>query len=323
MHLSTKLLGAAAAVSMLAAAAVTAPAQAADWPKKTITWIVPFGAGGGTDRWSRIMAATAFDHFDGNGWHVRNRPGGSGIAGWKWLLDRPADGYSILMNSSTPVIALALESKPALDPRKDIKICAFVSAFRSYAMSLKGSPYQSVDDVVKAAKGGAKITMGGTQSHLLGQANFWSQLGVNLTYVSYDGSGQTMADFLGGHVDLGAATGTAVTGVAPEKATVLANTSDLGNPKGFEEAVGGKVPTAETLGISGLSFPRWVGVHPDTPDAVCESISTRVGTLVKDKSVTRLISRVKEEVIYFPMAEAQAKYNAAVEKFTKAAAILK
>lgn len=323
MHLSTKLLGAAAAVAMMTAGAVTAPVQAADWPSKTITWIVPFGAGGGTDRWSRILAGSAPDHFNGQGFHVRNRPGGSGIAGWKWLLDRPADGYSVLMNSSTPVIALALESKPALDPAKDVKICAFVSAFRSYALALNDSPYKTVDDVVKASKAGKKITVGGTQSHLLGQANFWSQLGVNLTYVGYDGSGQANSDFLGGHVDLSGQTGTGATGIAPEKARILVNTSDQGNPPGLEEAVKAKVPTAADYNVDGLSFPRWVGVHPDTPDAICQAISASMGTLVKDKAVTQLLKRVKEEVIFTPMEEAQKKYAAAVVKFTKAAAALK
>ncbi|MEX2643295.1 MAG: tripartite tricarboxylate transporter substrate binding protein [Acetobacterales bacterium] len=322
MHISTKILGAAAAVAFLSAGAVSSAQAQSDWPNKTITWIVPFGAGGGTDRWSRIMSSSAPDHFDGHGWHVRNRPGGSGIAGWKALLDSPADGHTILMNSSTPVIALALETKPAIDPAKDIKICAFVSSFRSYVMALKDSKYQSVDDVVKASKAGEQITLAGTQSHLLGQANFWSQLGANLTYVSYDGTGQAMADFLGGHVDLGAGTGTVAAGFAPAQAVVLANTSDLGNPEGMTELVGSETPAASEFGVDGLSFPRWVGVHPDTPDAICKQISDSVGSLLKDKSVLSLVERINEEVIFSPMDEAQKKYTAGVKKFTNAASLL-
>jgi len=323
MQFSLKLMGAVAAVAMMTAGAVNSAHAQSEWPSKTITWIVPYGAGGGTDRWSRILAGSAADHFNGHGWHVRNRPGGSGVAGWKWLLDRPADGHSILINSATPVIALALESKPSVNPVEDVKICAFVSAFRSYTLTLKDSPYQSVDDVVTAAKAGKKITLGGTQSHLLGQANFWSSLGVELTYVGYDGTGQANADFLGGHVDLAGVTGTGATGLAPEKATILVNTSELGNPEGLEDAVGGPVKTAADYNVEGLSFMRWVGVHPDTSDDICQKISDSVGTLVKDKAVTGLLKRIKEEVIYSPMEEAQQKYKSAVAKFQKAAALLK
>ena len=59
----------------------------AEYPDKMITYIVPFKAGGGTDRSARILSTAAIDRF-GQPWHVRNMPGASGIVGWKDLLRR-------------------------------------------------------------------------------------------------------------------------------------------------------------------------------------------------------------------------------------------
>ena len=62
-----------------------------------------------------------------------------------------------------------------------------------------------------------------------------------------------------------------------------------------------------------MSFPRWVGVHPDTPDSVVQSISDKMGELLKHKSVAKLIGKMKEEVIFVPYPEAQETYNQMVE----------
>ena len=76
MKLVSKLLCSVAAIGFLASG-FTAPAQA-KYPKRTITWVVPFGAGGGTDRWSRVMSSAGFDVW-GKGLRVRNIPGASGV----------------------------------------------------------------------------------------------------------------------------------------------------------------------------------------------------------------------------------------------------
>ena len=76
-------------------------AAAADYPSKTVKAIVPFGAGGGTDRWARIMSSVAFDVMD-HGWHIQNRGGAAGTIGWKFMLDQGADGHTILLASQTP-----------------------------------------------------------------------------------------------------------------------------------------------------------------------------------------------------------------------------
>jgi tripartite-type tricarboxylate transporter receptor subunit TctC len=98
------------ALLAIGAAALTlgAPVSAADYPASTVNTIVPFGAGGGTDRWARVMSSGAFDVF-GHGMHVQNRGGAGGTIGWKHMMDQKADGHSVLLASPTPVMAALIE----------------------------------------------------------------------------------------------------------------------------------------------------------------------------------------------------------------------
>ncbi|NIP53529.1 MAG: hypothetical protein GWN13_16515, partial [Phycisphaerae bacterium] len=57
----------------------------AEYPEKMITYVCIFKAGGGTDRWARVMSSGAKDAF-GQFWHVINIPGADGIVGWREAL---------------------------------------------------------------------------------------------------------------------------------------------------------------------------------------------------------------------------------------------
>ena len=300
-----------------------APAKgfAAEYPSKTITWVVPFGAGGGTDRWARVLSSVAIDHF-GQPWHVRNMPGASGVVGWKKTLERPADGYTILQGSPTPVLSLLLEKTPPLKPG-DIKIVAYLSAFRAVLFGPPGKSWSDWKGFVKYAKANpGKLTIGGTNSNLVGAANLLEQAGIKATLVPYPSTGKASADFLGGHVmALAATTSTGLT-IVPEKASTIVNTSDLALDKKAAKKLGNP-PSATDLGYKGISFPRWVGVHPDTSDSIADAISAKLANLVKDKSVKRLMGKLGEEIIFVPRKEAQAKYKDMVKAMRNAVKLLK
>ena len=140
-------------------------------PRNMITWVVPFGAGGGTDRWGRILSSSSFDAF-GMAMRVVNKPGASAIVGWKYILSKKPDGCTILQASPTPIIALLREKKPPL--RTDqVKIVALASSFRSILLSAPENPWASLDGLkAYAKKNPGQLTLAGTQSHLLGQTFF-------------------------------------------------------------------------------------------------------------------------------------------------------
>jgi tripartite-type tricarboxylate transporter receptor subunit TctC len=303
-------------LAILILASFTSTVSAA-YPEKMVQLIVVFGAGGGTDRWARIMSSGAIDNF-GQPWHVVNIPGSDGIVGWKTALNKPADGYTIVQGSSTPVIALVKEEKPPISPY-DIKICCYVSAFRSVLVSKPGKPYSTWEGLVKYAKENpGKLTVGGSQSNLLGQANLFDQAGLEATMVPYDATANAVSDFLGGHLDLAALTFTSMATIVPDQAVAVINSSDIPiTKKGFE-----KIPSAEDFGYEGMSFPRWLGVHPDTPEDIVKAISDKTGKLLKDKSVARLIKKIGEEIIFVPYPEVEIKYKNMVEGMKRAVKLL-
>lgn len=288
--------------------------------RNVITWVVPFGAGGGTDRWGRILSSGAFDAFD-MAMRVVNKPGASAIVGWKYLLSQKPDGCTILQGSPTPIIALLREKNPPLQTDQ-IKIVAAVSSFRSILLSAPGKPYASLNGLkTYAKKNPGKLTLAGTQSHLLGQVFILNQLGLKITAVPYSSTGKAISDFLGGHVNLVAITASSGAGLIPKRATAILNSTNM--PIGKKLKVYKGLPMAKDIGADDISFLRWVGVHPDTPDAIADEISAKIGKLLKEKSVKQLISKIGEEIIYSPRAKAEKEYAGMVKKMKSAVALLK
>lgn len=302
-------------VAILATAAVFAGAvnsSAAEFPDKTIQWIAAFGAGGGTDRWARVLSTVAIDVL-GQPTHVRNKPGASGVVAWKYILEQPADGHTIYHASSTPVLSLLSEKDAPFGPDR-LKVVAYVSEFRSILMALPGKDWSDWEGFKAYAKANpGKISIGGTLSLLLGVAVVLDSENLKVTYVPYSSTGKAMADFVGGHISAAAGTASTALTLVPEKAVVVLNTSSLPLDEKVAKQLGNP-PLASNLGYKrAISFPNLIGVHPDTPDAIADILSERIGEMLKQKSVVQLISKMGEEIIYVPRAEATKRYNQMIE----------
>lgn len=284
------------------------------YPTKTITLLVPFSVGGGTDRWARVMATVAKEYF-GQPWHVVNMPGASGIIGWRYMLERPADGHLIMLSSETPIIALLKEEKPPISPY-DAKVVCFYSAFQSVVISKPGAPFatwEAFKSYVEKFPG--KIVIGGTESLLLAARVMLEHAGIagKIKFVPYASTTDAVADFLGGHIHTAAVTPSTALTLMPKDAVAVVNTSELPIPG---EAFKG-VPNAKDLGYKGTAVIRWVGVHPHTPDKIVDLISEKFGKLLKDKFVVDFMERMGEDVIYLPRAVAEVEFKAAVEALRK------
>ena len=272
------------------------------YPERKISVIVPYGPGGGTDRIFRILSSASIDHF-GVPWHVQNIPGASGMVGWREALNRSPDGYTIVQVDSTPSIAMLMEKKSPITPF-DIKIVCYVAGFRSIAASRPGTEWDTWEKFkTYAKKNPGKITFAGTMSNMLGGAYFLGQAGLEVNYVPYPATGDAVSDFLGGHVDVLAATASTIMTLIPSKAIGIVNMSEVEIPEKFKEFKG--MPSAKSLGYRGTFFPRVIGVHPDTSDEIVNIIDQKTSSLLKDKSVNRLIDKLGEELTYLPRPEAE------------------
>lgn len=296
------------AVSFLPALVLSSSEAAAQsYPSKKISWIVFGGKGGGGDRWSRILASTAEEYF-GQPLRVENITGASGVAAWKEMLDRPADGHTIFLGSPTTNIAVLKQPERPLNVKRDIKIVGYISAWGAILMSRPNQEWSDWEALKSyAEENPGKLTIGGSEAVNMGIAYMLSKAGIRdkVTFVPYSSTSNAVADFLGGHISLMGATSSTAETLIPNKAVAVANTGSLPELEG--------VPTAKDLGYSGIVFPRWVGVHPDTPDDIANAISEKLGMLLQDKSVNGLINKIGETIAFMPRNEASPDYENLVD----------
>jgi len=309
-----KLLGLAAAAAM----AMTAPATASDYSSGTINWVIPFGAGGGSDRLARLFAAEAERHFGGARLNVENHPGAGSVTGWLHVLNQPADGYTVFNATPTPIITLLSEEGAPVDPGQ-IEILGYLGAFAS-VLVVREDEFPDWDSFVAALKE-RPITIGGTNALLIGAANVIDQAGASAIYVPYGSTGESVTDFLGGHIDVAAVTESTAMTIVPESGIALINTSSIPLPDSVAEALGNP-PMARDFGFTGLAFPRWVGMHPDTPEERMAAFAEMFAAAATDPVIVEAFEAAGEPIIFLDRASAAADYEAMVETMRNAIPLL-
>ena len=95
------------AIGALAASHAASPAAAQTWPSRTITLVVPFAAGGGTDAIGRVIAEKLAARL-GQPVVVENKAGAASAIGTAYVAKAPADGYTLLMTTNSAMVILPL-----------------------------------------------------------------------------------------------------------------------------------------------------------------------------------------------------------------------
>ncbi|BDI03961.1 tripartite tricarboxylate transporter substrate binding protein [Sphaerotilus microaerophilus] len=189
-----------------ASLAPLASAQAQAFPSKPITLIVPWPAGGSTDRHLRGLAEIASRHL-GQPIVVENKPGGGGTLGpGTMALNARPDGYTI---AQYPLGMLRIPhmQKTAWHPLNDFSFIIGVTGYTFGFVVKADSPYKSFNDYIAAARQQpGKIDYGstgqGTSPHLL-MEELADAAKVELNHVPYKGNADLMQAVLGGHVMAG------------------------------------------------------------------------------------------------------------------------
>ena len=183
-----------------------ASAQAQAFPSKPITLVVPWPAGGSTDRHLRGLAEIASRHL-GQTIVVENKPGGGGTLGpGTMALNARPDGYTI---AQYPLGMLRIPhmQKTAWHPLNDFSFIIGVTGYTFGFVVKADSPYKSFNDYIAAARQQpGKINYGstgqGTSPHLL-MEELADAAKVELNHVPYKGNADLMQAVLGGHVMAG------------------------------------------------------------------------------------------------------------------------
>ncbi|WAT84825.1 tripartite tricarboxylate transporter substrate binding protein [Delftia acidovorans] len=194
-----------AAVVFVATTGASAPAwaQTSDFPTRPITLIVPFPAGGSTDRHMRTLADIAGKQL-GQTIIVENKPGAGGTLG-PGNMSRTAkpDGYTITQFPMS-MLRMAHMQKTAWNPVTDFTYIIGVSGYTFGFTVRSDSPYKSFNEYIAAArKSPGKIEYGstgiGSSPHLL-MEELAENAKVTLNHVPFKGNADLQQALLGGHV---------------------------------------------------------------------------------------------------------------------------
>lgn len=277
------------------------------FPNRPLTLVVPFKPGGGSDRWSRVLSSVTLDVLD-QPMRIKNLPGSAAVKGWQHLLTQPADGHTIMISSPTPVIALKRASHPPISPR-DVKVVCFLSAFNVVLFARPGRSWSTWEGVIEHAKSNpGTLRYGSTFSEMSGAALAFRGAGIDIQLVPYSSTSTAVTDLLGGKIDIAAATPSTVQSLMPDQMVPLLNATRRPLTDDMAESLG-DLPHSIALGYNAIDYPRWVGVHPDTPDSLVANLSGNIGKMTELKSFKTLMSRLGEDVMFVLHLKAQLQYE--------------
>jgi tripartite-type tricarboxylate transporter receptor subunit TctC len=174
------------------------------YPTKPIRLIVPFPPGGQTDVVARALSQKLSDSF-GASVVVDNRPGAAGSIGSEIGVRAPADGYTMLLVSTSYTGNAALYKLP-YDPLNDITPIVMIGEIANMVTVNPTGPLKSIKELIAHAKANPdKINFAsggvGSGNHLATE-HFAQMTGIRMTHVPYKGSTGGVSDLIGGQIQL-------------------------------------------------------------------------------------------------------------------------
>ncbi len=296
-------------------ALVVAQSTHATYPIRTVTLIVPFPPGGGTDVGARLVAQKLSQKW-GQSVVVENRGGAAGIVGMDAAAKAKADGYTIVMgNVGTTAINGALyKSKMPYDPDTAFAPISLVADLPLVLLVNPALPWKSPADLIREAKAAPdKFTYAssgaGGAPHLAAEI-FQGMAGLKLTHVPYKGGGPAVTDLLAGHVNMLFATVLEAAGqVRGGKLRALAVTSKARSPALPD------VPALADSGVPGYESGSWIGLlaPKGTPADIVEKISADVRAVLQEEETRKTL--VDQGAL--PRALSPAQFGALIEEDKK------
>lgn len=256
----------------------------ADYPEKPVTIVVPFAAGGPTDKVARDLAEALRKPL-GATLIIENVGGVGGTLGANKVAKAAPDGYTLLLHH------IGMATAPALYrslPYKVLEDFEYLGMVNEVPMTLIGRPtlpansFAELHKWLEANKGKINLANAGvgSASHLCGLL-LQQALKIDMTTVPYKGTAPAMNDLLGGQVDIMCDQTTNTTSqIEAGKVKAYAVMSS----KRLTSGALAKLPTVDESGLKGLSLAIWHGLYAPkgTPKAVIDKVNTALRAALQD-----------------------------------------
>lgn len=282
-------LGIAAVSGVLALPLLSTLSHAQNYPARTIRMVIPFAAGGNTDIIGRIFAPKMAEII-GQQIIIDNRGGAGGTIGTEVVMRAPPDGYTLLMASAGHTINPAMIKKLPYDSVKDFTPMGIVADVPTAFVIHPSLPPKNLKEFITLAKARPDdifySTAGiGTVGHLSAELLI-STAKIKLTAVHYKGSGPSMIDLVGGHVQMQfPSMPAAVPYVASGKLRMIAQTGEKRSP------AAPAIPTMIEQGLKDFIVSSGFSMFgpANTSKAIVDRVNSALVQSLKDPRVNKTL----------------------------------
>ncbi|HWI79008.1 MAG TPA: tripartite tricarboxylate transporter substrate-binding protein [Ramlibacter sp.] len=273
-------------VPALVLGVAAAAAQAADFPgERPITIVVPFAAGGPTDRVARDLAEALRKPLGGVTIVIENAGGGGGSIGANKVAKANPDGHTLLLHHISMATMPTLVRNLPFNVETDFEYLGMISDVPMALIGKPGLPAANFKELMAwIGRNKGKINLGnagvGSAAHLCGLL-FQNALKVDMTPVAYKGTGPAMIDLMGGQIDLMCDQTTNNTGqIEAKKVRAYAVTTS----KRLTTAALKDLPTLQEAGLKGFEVTVWQGLYAPkgTPADVQKKLNDALKIVLKD-----------------------------------------
>ena len=260
---------------------------AQSFPAKPVKIVVPYPPGGGNDIMARVIQPSLSAQWN-QPVVVENKPGAAGNLGAGEVARAPADGYTLLMATSTIAMTPGLGQKVSYELEKDLTAVAMVG---STAMVIGVHPAveaKSLQDLIALAKKNpgklAYSTCGNASPmHLAGEL-FKLSTGIDLIHVPYKGCAPALADVVGGQLPIAFNT---ISNTASFDKSGRIRILAVASAKRLAQFP--SLPTAAEQGMTGYQADIWFGLFApsQTPKAVINAVNAAVNRALAEPEVAQ------------------------------------
>ena len=272
--------------------AATGPAAAQEWPARTVKFLVPYGAGGGTDIVSRIIAQQLQEKL-GQSFVVENKPGAGSTLGADTVAKSDKDGYTVLVLSNAHAVAGALYKKLPYDPVTSFQMTTQIGTVPLLLVASQKFDVKDVKDVLAKAKADPGKSNfgaaggGGTTQHFAGEL-FRVLSGADIRHVPFKTTPDVLTSMMQGDVQL-----------TFELLPAVRGQIDSGNVKALAVTSSGRnpaypnVPTLAEAGVPGYDVTSWYGfaMPAGTPKPVVDKFTKAVQDVLAKDEVKAAIAK--------------------------------
>ena len=252
--------GLCSAIAGIALAGTAAAAEGETWPSRAIQVISPFTAGNANDTVARVVLDQVSRQL-GYPFVIENKPGGGGTIGPAMIAKAEADGYTVLLHSSSMSSQVVLHRTLPYDPIRDFAPVVIFGIQPNVLVAAPSTGFKTVADLVAAAKArpGAFTYASagiGSASHMAAE-RLHLAAGINVQHIPFRGA-EGMAEVMAGRIDFYfVPIAPAVPVIADGKVTVLAVSTSTRAPAlpNVPTVAEAGYPEAEYVFWGGLSVP--------------------------------------------------------------------